>query len=226
MGKALAALGVVVVFLAAPASAQGTDSDVAVTASPGSGAIPGQILVLSVEITNSGPWTAEQVVLGSVIPATVSIVDATSTDGRCVGQFGSLLCSFPQIETGTETVVVTLEVGETGNREEIVFTFFAQVFGSTDPDFSNNTATLAVPVVQVLAETGVETEVLLPLAIVLLLSGAVMVGRTRRFGVVILSERTYTGPHAISGWARIVWQPFGVSARSKGGRRLSSERRS
>lgn len=210
MGKLLLVCAVMVIFSLSPAFAQSPtdESDVSVAGTPGSGAIPGQILVVNVEVTNAGPWDAEQVVLGSVLPVEVSVVDASSTSGRCLAQFGSLVCSMSQLEVGTETVVITLEVGDTGDRAELVLTFFAQVFGSADSDATNNTAVVQVPVVEVLAVTGVETDVLLPMAIVLLVVGALMLRRTRPFGVVVLSERTYTGPQAISGLARTTWQPF------------------
>jgi uncharacterized repeat protein (TIGR01451 family) len=189
------------------AVAQEQGADLSVTAEPASSAVPGQVLVFTVDVNNAGPWSAEQVVVGAPIPSYLTVIDIFSTAGQCEVEITSVLCSFPELEVGTEVITITTEVGDV-EGEEVVFSAYVQSFRTPDPVLVGNSVTVTAPVVGVLASTGVETEVILPLGLLFLGLGTFSLVNTRRFGFVRLSDRTYTGPPAFSGIARLRWRPW------------------
>jgi uncharacterized repeat protein (TIGR01451 family) len=113
-----------------------TDLVVTKTASPN----PGQVGVpLSYRITavNNGPAAATNVSVSDTLPAGVTFVSATTTQGSCNGT-GTVTCSLGSLAVGGSAIVTI--VVTPGSPGQVINS--ATVVGSeNDPDLTNNSAT-------------------------------------------------------------------------------------
>lgn len=92
------------------------DSDVQVTVTPPSDPlIVGQPATFTIDTTNNGPETAEDVTIEIPIPSNVEVVSATPSQGTCEIQPNLVTCNLGDIEPGqvvtTELVVIPREPG-------------------------------------------------------------------------------------------------------------------
>jgi len=121
-------------------------ADVAVSASASPApAFTGVDLTYSVVLTNTRPVTATGVVLTDVLPANVTFVSATSSQGSCSLNGGTVVCNIGALggnAGATATIVVRpTAVGSLTN----VFTVSS---ASTDGNAANNVATVVSTVVE------------------------------------------------------------------------------
>ena len=125
-------------IVAGPTSA---NLSVTKTASPNPG-IVGANLSYRIIVTNSGPSPATNATLTDVLPAGPSFVSATPTQGMCIGST-TITCNFGNLNkdaSATATIVVMPQsTAQLSNTASAAAT-------ETDPDGSNNSATITTPV--------------------------------------------------------------------------------
>ncbi len=122
-------------------SASSVDLSITKTASPNPGQV-GSTLSYRLVATNSGPATANNVTVTDTLPASVSFVSASSTQGSCSGS-GPVNCSIGSLAVGG-SAVITIRVtpnsqGQIDNSANVAAT-------ETDFDSSNNTASTTTPI--------------------------------------------------------------------------------
>jgi uncharacterized repeat protein (TIGR01451 family) len=123
----------------APFNVYGTN-DIAVTlsASPNPAAVNSN-LTYTITVMNAGPTSATGVAVTNVLPANVTFVSASSTQGTCQNAGGTVTCSVGTLAnqaTATITIVVTPTVAG------VILTNTVNIAESgTDSNLSDNTAT-------------------------------------------------------------------------------------
>ena len=104
---------------------------------------PGGNVTYTVVVSNGSPTGATNVVLTDTLPAGVSFVSATSTQGSCSQAGGTVTCNLGNINSGgsaTVTIVITATTpGTITNTASVTATQF-------DPNTGNNTATATTKV--------------------------------------------------------------------------------
>jgi uncharacterized repeat protein (TIGR01451 family) len=115
------------------------DMAVTQTASPNPVSV-GQPLTFTITITNNGPSPASGVSLADPLPANVTFVSATASQGNCSA---AVNCTIGNLASGA-TATVTLVVRPTafGTVTNVATVSAAQ----TDPIATNNTASVTVPI--------------------------------------------------------------------------------
>ncbi|HXX45134.1 MAG TPA: C25 family cysteine peptidase [Candidatus Acidoferrales bacterium] len=119
-----------------------TQADVAIvkTASP-EPVDQGTNLTYTLQITNNGPATAQNVVVSDPLPSQVSYVSASTTQGTCSQSGGTVTCNLGSVSVGG-LVIVTINVTAVTFSSSSLATNTATVSASTsDPNLSNNTST-------------------------------------------------------------------------------------
>jgi uncharacterized repeat protein (TIGR01451 family) len=108
----------------------------------------GQTLTYTLNVANAGPSDATGTVLSDQLPAGVSLVSAQPSQGSCSGTT-ILSCSLGTVGVGgNSTVVIQVTPNAAGSLTDT-----ASVASSvTDPDISNNSATVTVDAVDVPGE--------------------------------------------------------------------------
>jgi uncharacterized repeat protein (TIGR01451 family) len=105
--------------------------------------LSGQRLTYTLVTHNNGPATAPSVSLSDVLPAGVTFVSATPTQGSCVRVGSTVTCSLGTIASGNDaTVEVKVDTGAPGsitNDAGVVST-------ATDPNNANNSASATTTV--------------------------------------------------------------------------------
>ena len=125
-------------FVASP-----TQADVAIvkTASPDP-VDQGTNLVYTLQITNNGPATAQNVVVNDPLPAEVTFTSVSTTQGSCSQTAGTVSCSLGSVSVGG-LVIVTINVNASVFSSSTNATNTATVSADTgDPDLLNNTSTV------------------------------------------------------------------------------------
>jgi len=114
--------------------------------------VAGEQLTYTVSVANAGPLTASDVLVEMTLPAAVTLVSVTPSQGSCAalpGNAEQLPCNLGSLVAGgNATVTVVVEVNEdaTGN-----LTATAEVSATTpDPDPSDNSDTVVVSVEEVI----------------------------------------------------------------------------
>src|SRR5262249_39560700 len=118
--------------------APGADLSIVKTAAPDTVAVGGQI-TWTLAVSNAGPDTAPGVVVTDIVPAQVTVVSVTPSQGTCAPMGGQLTCNLGDLPAGasaTVTIVATRTAPE-------AFVNTASVSGGgLDPNTSNNTSTV------------------------------------------------------------------------------------
>jgi uncharacterized repeat protein (TIGR01451 family) len=117
------------------------DLSVTKTSSPNQPQIPANTdVTYTITVTNLGPANASGVTLTDTIPANITFVSATSTQGSCTGT-GPVTCNLGTVNSGSNAIVTV--VGRTGSNAPGSTTNTATVSSATpDPNPANNTATV------------------------------------------------------------------------------------
>ncbi|NOZ71506.1 MAG: DUF11 domain-containing protein, partial [Chloroflexi bacterium] len=124
---------------------EGADLGLSITTNP-SIAIPGEELKYSITITNFASTPADGVVLVNTMPAGVTLVSATATQGPCYVNAEQITCQIGTMGWNQqETVTVIVAIPEEA-RATLVDTATVSFAGS-DPNPDNNTATLETMVI-------------------------------------------------------------------------------
>ncbi|MFC1944923.1 PQQ-binding-like beta-propeller repeat protein [Chloroflexota bacterium] len=100
--------------------------------------IAGNDLTYTVEVTNSGPDATTGVVVTDTLPAGVTFVSATPTQGSCSTSDGTVTCTMGNLGSGTSatvTIIVTPTTARTLKNAVSVTS------NESDPDTENNMAT-------------------------------------------------------------------------------------
>ncbi len=125
-------------------TAAGPTADLAVTKtdSPDPVAV-GSTLTYTVNVTNNGPADATGVILTDTLPAGVTFVSATSSQGSCTHSGGIVTCTLGTLANGaTASVTITVTPTTTG-----ILTNAASVTSATpDPQADNNNASTSTGV--------------------------------------------------------------------------------
>jgi uncharacterized repeat protein (TIGR01451 family) len=105
--------------------------------------IAGNNLTYMVVVTNNGPSPSTGVTLTDILPATVTFVSASSTQGTCPQSGGTVICGIGSLNnrsTATMTIVVTPSAaGSITNTASVRA-------NETDPNSANNSATASTTV--------------------------------------------------------------------------------
>lgn len=118
------------------------DLAVTMTDAPNPVAVNGN-LTYTLIVTNSGPSDANGVVLSNTLPSSVSFVSASSSQGSCIQDGGTVTCSLSNLNNGT-TAIITIEVLPTATG---MITNLASVSGhQIDLLLSNNISATATRV--------------------------------------------------------------------------------
>ena len=97
----------------------------------------GSAISYSITVTNDGLSDANGVVVEDKLPVELSFVDATSTQGSCSHQSGSVRCAIGHVASG-ETVKITIEVSVDASTIETITNSVEVVGNETDPNVRNN----------------------------------------------------------------------------------------
>jgi uncharacterized repeat protein (TIGR01451 family)/LPXTG-motif cell wall-anchored protein len=154
----------------------------------------GNVFDWILDVTNNGPATASNVVVGDVVPSPFVITGVTSSDFDCGNSGNTVTCTAASMAVGaTGQVTITVSVPLTADDGTVtnVGTVGAD---EPDPDLTNNSDEASVVVVAQAAPTTTLPPVTLPktgtdatgdlvrgaLMLLLLGAGAVLVTRRRR----------------------------------------------
>jgi uncharacterized repeat protein (TIGR01451 family) len=98
----------------------------------------GQNLTYTATVTNHGPGDATSVILGDLLPSSVTFVAATASQGTCTQSGRLVICDLGRLVNGasaTVTIVVTpTQAGQITNWAGVVS------FSQVDPNYLNNVA--------------------------------------------------------------------------------------
>ena len=98
-------------------------------------------LTYTLQITNNGPATAQNVMVTDPLPSQVSYVSSSTTQGSCSQSGGTVTCNLGTVSVGG-LVIVTINVTAVTFSTSSLATNTATVSASTsDPNLSNNTST-------------------------------------------------------------------------------------
>src|SRR6185369_6757758 len=112
------------------------DLSVTKTASPNPGQV-GVPLSYRITATNNGPAVATNVIISDTLPAGVTFVSATTTQGSCNGT-STVNCNLGSVAAGSSTIVTIIVTPASAGQ----ITNSVSVIGNeADPNSSNNTAT-------------------------------------------------------------------------------------
>ncbi len=124
---------------------------VTITPAPAAATVDGY-LTYTMNVANSGPNAATNVSLNDTLPANITFVAATPSQGTCTPGSGTVACSLGSIAKGS-TATVSIIVQPLPNAQGTIITDSATVSATeVDTALANNTATASV---KVNASTGI-----------------------------------------------------------------------
>lgn len=102
--------------------------------------IAGESLTYTIHVTNNGPSTATSVSVTDVLPANLTYVSSTSTQGIVSHSSGTVVANLGSLDTG-ETAVITLEVHVASGAISAIVNSPTVSAAEDDSDASNNSVT-------------------------------------------------------------------------------------
>ncbi|MCW2598924.1 MAG: hypothetical protein JWM02_753 [Frankiales bacterium] len=120
------------------------DLSITKTASPNP-VLVGQTLTYLVTVNSLGPNDATGVVVSDPLPANVTYVSATATQGSCAPLTGTVTCTLGTLATGG-TATITIKVIPTAAAVGTLTNTATVTSNETDPNSANNTSTVTVTV--------------------------------------------------------------------------------
>ena len=134
-------------------------ADLSVTKADNRDPVPaGQSLSYSLTITNQGPPSAPNVTATDTLPAGVTFVSATPSQGSCEHTAGVVTCNLGGI-AATDTVYVSVTVTVDTSTLGTITNSVTVTSDAADPDLSNNTATEDTEVVPpILTTMGIDAD--------------------------------------------------------------------
>ena len=124
------------------------DVSVSIQSSPAQVQV-GQNLTYTLTVTNNGPTSARGVVVTDTLPAGVTYVSSTSTQGSAPTQASGVVTAVIGTMAANSTATVTIVVKTTINAAPSVTDTASVVSQETDPTPANNTATITSAVTAV-----------------------------------------------------------------------------
>lgn len=122
--------------------------------------LPSSTIAYNINVNNSGPEAAESVSLTTAVPANTTFVSIAAPAGwtcgtkPAAGGTGPIVCANPGLAVKTDTLVLTVQVGNQPNGTPIGLTAEVATAANTDKKLTNNAFTLP-SVVSNEAELGV-----------------------------------------------------------------------
>jgi uncharacterized repeat protein (TIGR01451 family) len=98
----------------------------------------GNPVTYTVTVSDNGPSQATDVWMAHTLLANVRLISATSSQGRCVGLVGLVVCDLGTLASGATATVTIVVIPKT--RGSLTGTAYT-LSGVTDPNLSNNRAT-------------------------------------------------------------------------------------
>jgi uncharacterized repeat protein (TIGR01451 family) len=122
------------------------DLAVTMTGSPSS-VLQGALLTYTINVTNNGPFTANDVTLTTTLPANANFISATASQGTVSVNFNDAIAELNNIGLGTN-VVVTIVISPTITGTIVASTVVAlgASSGEVDPNTFNNSASVSTTV--------------------------------------------------------------------------------
>ncbi|MDO5720899.1 MAG: DUF11 domain-containing protein, partial [Actinomycetaceae bacterium] len=167
-----------------------TQADVSITKSGAKSVVPGKSISWTLDVSNTGPSAARDLVISDVLPTGLKDIEVTGTaptgSANCVvkpkeNSSGQVTCSLAVLDVNTDATVTITALVKPGLTGEL--TNSATVQASTpDPDDSNNASTVATALIptDTLPVTGVNAVSQMISAFALLTVGILLVLTRRR----------------------------------------------
>ncbi|MFQ5856568.1 MAG: DUF11 domain-containing protein, partial [Anaerolineae bacterium] len=103
----------------------------------------GDTVTFTITASNAGPDDATNAAVLDLLPAGVTFISAIPSQGTCIQTNGTVVCILGTLDSGARATM-TISVGLTAPGD---ITNTATVSGNeTDPDTTNNVATVSIPV--------------------------------------------------------------------------------
>jgi uncharacterized repeat protein (TIGR01451 family) len=149
------------------------NADLAITKTASGNFFAGQNTTFNIAVTNAGPNGAVAVVVTDVLPAGVTFVSATPSQGSCSGT-ATVTCNLGTINnTGSASIALTMRLDNSGPLSNT-----ATVSAAPQPDANpaNNTSTAQVVVLPAAAIPALDEKALILLAAILATLGVLVIG--------------------------------------------------
>ena len=107
-------------------------------------------LTYTISVKNGGPTSAPSVVMNDALPAGTAFVSGKTTQGNCLapapGTTGIVTCNLGTLDNGAAATITLVVAVQAPGGSTLVNTASATA-GATDPNLSNNSVTVATPVI-------------------------------------------------------------------------------
>ncbi len=118
-----------------------SEADVSISKSAAQEVTAGSTLRYDLAVGNAGPSDATSVTVTSTLPSGVTFVSSAAAQGSCSGD-ATISCELGGLAAGA-TTTVALEVQVSANATGSIVSFSSVSANESDPDATNNTATVA-----------------------------------------------------------------------------------
>lgn len=167
-----------------------TLADVSITKSGPQSVVPGKSVTWILDVSNTGPSAARDLVISDVLPSGLKDIEVTGTaptgSANCVvkpkeNSSGLVTCSFAVLDVNTDATVTITALVKPGLTGELANSATVQA-STPDPDDSNNASTVATALIptDTLPVTGVNAVSQMISAFALLTVGVLLVLTRRR----------------------------------------------
>ncbi len=126
-------------FLPLVESGSVSDLSLSITAAPGPGVV-GKNLTYALKVGNNGPDAAAEIFLADSLPAGVTFLSASPSQGSCVFFSPTVVCALNTVNKGASaSVLITVIPTQTGNIDNNAFA----AANAADPDITNNSVAIS-----------------------------------------------------------------------------------